>query len=397
VIAPATHPPRASLWSRIWRPPDPQLADAGTSGELLVARIRVAVVCLLFTIPLVNVLDDPGSREAYVGLWTALAALAISVTVLLALQRGVYRPWLGFATSALDVSVVSGALSVFVILGQPHTAVNSKVIFEAYFLAIFATSLRYDPRICVVVGLTALTQYAAIVGFSAIRWDLNDPRYAPFPYGMFSWNAQIGRFILLLAAALLSSTVVIRARRLRRLSASDRLTGLLRRGAFDDRLLEEAARAQRSGRPLSMAMIDVDHFKPFNDAHGHEAGDGALRAVAAALRQSVRESDIVARYGGEEFVIILPETEPPDALARMEEIRQLIASTPIVLPRHAALGPLTVSIGVASWPHDGQPIDEVLARADARLFEAKQLGRNRIVGTPSEAAVRVDGISTRVR
>ncbi len=331
MIAPANPRPPASIWRRIWRPPDPQLVDAGTSGEMLVARIRVGVVCLLLSIPVLNVLGDPRSREAYVGLWNALAALAISVALLLVLRRGLYRSWLGFATSALDVSVVSGTLLVFLLIGEPHTAVNSKVVFEAYFLAIFATSLRYDPRICVVVGLTALAQYATLVWTAATRWQLNDPRYAPFPYGMFSWNAQIGRFILLLAASILSTAVVLRARRLRRLSTSDRLTGLLRRGAFDDRLLEEAARAQRSARPLSMAMIDVDHFKPFNDAHGHEAGDVALRSVAAALRQSVRESDIVARYGGEEFVIILPETEPGDALERVEEIRRLVASTPVVL------------------------------------------------------------------
>ena len=217
----------ASLWRRIWRAPDPQVVDAGTSGELLVARIRVTLICLLLAIPVLNVLGDPRSSESYVGLWNALAALIVSVVVLGVLRRGVYRSWLGFATSVLDVSLVSGTLLVFLLLGQPHTAVNSKVVFEAYFLAIFATSLRYDPRICVVVGLTALAEYAAIVGVADARWDLNAPAFAPFPYGMFSWNAQIGRFILLLAASVLSTAVVLRARRLRRLSTSDRLKGLL--------------------------------------------------------------------------------------------------------------------------------------------------------------------------
>ena len=348
------------------------------------------LVSILLFIPAINLSQDLGSRENYVGLGVVLLAALLALVVCLALDRNLYRPWIGFATSALDVSLVSGALAIFLLLDEPHTAVNSKVVFEAYFLAIFATSLRYDPRICVLTGLLAVAQYAAIVAWADAGWALNDARYAPFSYGMFSWNAQLGRLVLLVAASVLSAAIVVRSRSLRRLSTSDRLTGLLRRGFFDERLQDEASRARRYDRRLSLAMVDVDHFKLFNDAYGHEAGDVALRAVAATLRESVRQSDIVARYGGEEFVVILPETDAAGAADKMEAIRRAVAALPIQLSGRSETQRETVSVGVASWPEDGAEIEAVLGRADARMFKAKKLGRNCVVG-PEAAGLRETG------
>ena len=137
-------------------------------------------------------------------------------------------------------------------------------------------------------------------------------------------------------------------------------------------------------------MIDVDHFKEFNDRFGHAAGDQALRQVARALQLAVRRSDLVARYGGEEFVVILRESSAQRALERVEEIREAIAREPLLPQLKDPVGDnvyVTVSIGVASWPADGRTAAALLAEADRRLFVAKNAGRNRVVGAADGRAV----------
>ncbi|HEU4700095.1 MAG TPA: GGDEF domain-containing protein [Gemmatimonadales bacterium] len=370
---------RPSLWQRLWRPADPVMVDAGAGGELLVARVRLLLTGILLVIPATNVLLDPRIEENYVGLGVTLLALALALVLFHLVKRDVFRPWLPFLTSAMDVTLVSLALASFLVLGAPHTAVNSKVLFEVYFLAIFGTSLRYDARVCVLTGALAILEYGAIVAWAATHWRLNDPVFAPFPYGMFSWNAQGGRLVILAAAGVLSTTIVLRTQRLRHLSTSDRLTGLFNRGYFEARLAAELSRARRSGQPLSLVVVDVDHFKRFNDQHGHPAGDVALRTIGTLLRHAVRRSDIVARWGGEEFVLVFPETEAEATYEKLEQIRRAVAQAPIRLPRQQGTGTLTISAGIAAWPRDAAGIEELLAAADARLFAAKAAGRDRVV------------------
>ncbi len=368
--------------SRVWKLPDPLLVDAGAGGELLVARVRLALLGTLLVIPLINVFQDPYSEENYVGLTATLVALLVAGILYLLVKQGFYRRWLGFVSSAADVSMVSGALVAFLVLETPHTAVNSKVVFEVYFLAIGATSLRYDARICLVACALAMLQYLAIVGYADTRWDLNGTEFWPFPYGEFSWSSQVARILLLGAAGALSTAVVRRSRRLRQMSARDRLTGLVNRGYFDARVQAELIRAERHNRPLALAMVDVDHFKRFNDSFGHAAGDIALRTIAQTLVDAVRGSDIVARYGGEEFVVVLPETDPAAGVEKLETLRLAVAQTLIQLPKHQMTASLTVSAGVACYPGDGNSPGDLIDRADARLFQAKETGRNRVVGPP---------------
>ena len=158
------------------------------------------------------------------------------------------------------------------------------------------------------------------------------------------------------------------------------MTGLFNRGHFDDRLAMELARAHRSHRELALVMMDVDRFKDFNDRFGHAAGDVGLKTIADRVRQMTRLSDIVARYGGEEFVFLLPDTTAEAALDKMEQIRAAIAELPIVLPRGQGETFLTISAGIATYPHDGLAAEELIDEADARLFRAKASGRNRVVG-----------------
>jgi two-component system, cell cycle response regulator len=375
-----------SFWKSLWKSPDHFLLEAGAAGEKLVARIRLLLTAILLLIPLVSLWYEQETWENLVGLAVTLTAFLVALLWFWLVQQGIYRHWLGLASSLLDVTLVSLALFVFVLLERPHTAVNSKVTFEAYFLAIAATCLRHDVRICVLAGLSAITQYALIVTCASIMWNLNSPQFAPFAYGYFSWSVQISRLILMLAATVISTTVVFRVQRLLRLSTCDRMTGLFNRGYFDERILSEVSRASRYNRPLTLVMIDLDHFKTFNDSHGHSAGDEALRILASIMRTSFRQSDIIARYGGEEFVVILPEADASTAAEKVERLRQWIENIPIPIPGQGVVERLTISAGLACFPEDGPSATQILDAADRRLFAAKRQGRNRIVSKESVLA-----------
>jgi diguanylate cyclase (GGDEF)-like protein len=139
------------------------------------------------------------------------------------------------------------------------------------------------------------------------------------------------------------------------------------------------ALASRSGDSVGVAMMDVDHFKRFNDTWGHLAGDRALQTVAKTLQNSFRTTDLIARYGGEEFSGLFPGLSMEDARKRLDKIRQKIESTPIAVGNGQTTR-VTLSMGLAVWPEDGINLSETLAIADLRLYQAKQGGRNRVVG-----------------
>jgi len=369
-----------SLWSR----PDPVLAEAAIAGELLVAKVRLALATLLLLIPLINSLFffpvEP--REGLVGITLATGTFLLSVSMYVLITRNYNPHWLPFVSSAFDVSLISTALTMFLLMDEPHTAVNSKVVFEGYFLAIGATSLRYDKRICITAGLLAFAEYYAIVYIAATHWDLNSPKYAPYPYGIFGWSNEISRLIMMLTASALSLALVSRSQRLLQMATSDPLTGLFNRGYAEDRFAIELSRARRYGKVLTLAVIDADRFKALNDTHGHAAGDFVLKKIGALLRDSFRQSDTTARYGGEEFVVLLPETDMAAARCKVESLRELVAATPIQLGAQGQSVQITISAGLASFPDDGDDAAHLFAAADQRMFRAKREGRNRVVATP---------------
>jgi diguanylate cyclase (GGDEF)-like protein len=225
----------------------------------------------------------------------------------------------------------------------------------------------------------AFSEYLAIVYFAATHWDLNSPAYAPYPYGVFGWSAQISRLIILLTASVLSFSLVARSQKLLQLATKDPLTGLFTRGYVDDRFAVELSRARRYGKALTIAVIDADRFKSLNDTHGHLAGDIALRKIGALLHDTFRQSDTAGRYGGEEFVVILPETDIAAAQQKMESLRESLASSPIALGTRAETIQMTISAGLATFPQDGENAAELFALADERMFQAKREGRNRVV------------------
>ncbi len=167
---------------------------------------------------------------------------------------------------------------------------------------------------------------------------------------------------------------------LREQAIHDPLTGLFNRRYLDETLPRELSRCQRSGEPLAVAMLDLDHFKQFKDAYGHEAGDSALRTVGELLRRSLRGGDIACRYGGEELVLILPGAALDDARARLDKLRETLMGLHITY-RGGELPAITVSIGLAAAEPEETDAAALLSRVDAALYQAKARGRNCIVNS----------------
>jgi len=173
-------------------------------------------------------------------------------------------------------------------------------------------------------------------------------------------------------------------RRLQQLSECDGLTGIANRRKFDTVWTAEWKRAARQGLPLAVAMIDVDHFKAYNDHYGHQAGDDCLRQVAQALAATVqRANDRVARYGGEEFVVVLPGVTAPEAIHVAQKLCAAVAACQIPHAHNSAAPVVTVSIGVA-WgiPEPDASLNALIVAADTQLYQAKHAGRNRVAPAP---------------
>lgn len=202
---------------------------------------------------------------------------------------------------------------------------------------------------------------------------LGNLRPGPFPP---EERARLERFAGLIALALVSADA---HRRLRNLVVTDHLTGLPNTRAFHERLTDEVALAHRHERPLSLVMIDIDHFKGINDGHGHPVGDAVLRALVARMAAEVRAGEMLARVGGEEFAWLMPENDIAGAHAAAERMREAVSARPV-----APAGIVTVSAGISQLAPDETP-DDLVRRADIALYAAKDGGRDLVVAHAGDA------------
>ncbi|MEZ6319241.1 MAG: diguanylate cyclase [Phycisphaerales bacterium] len=213
-------------------------------------------------------------------------------------------------------------------------------------------------------------------------FDLGAVDYVTKPFDMTELRVRVR------AALRLNSLMRMLAQR----AQIDGLSGLWNRAYFDERWTEEIERARRHDRALSLAIMDLDHFKGVNDAHGHPAGDAVIQGVARLLKRECRAGDVACRYGGEEFTLIMPDTDPQQAAATCERIRAALEA--LKWPRHPARR-VTLSCGVVGSAR-GAPMEgsEWLDTADANLYAAKRGGRNRVEVTditPREPRLREAG------
>ncbi len=200
--------------------------------------------------------------------------------------------------------------------------------------------------------------------------------YARVPEGLApeAWLAKTQSFVSEMGVAFRRVKLF---QEVERLSEIDGLTGVRRRGAFDEKIASELVRAKTFKTTFGLMLLDIDHFKSLNDRFGHPFGDQVLKRLGAVLNSLVYDTDFVARYGGEEFAIVLPRAEPAGVLRKAEAIRAAIEAELFSVGFEELR--VTVSIGLAHFPRDASTPDEMVARADAALYAAKSAGRNRVV------------------
>ena len=241
------------------------------------------------------------------------------------------------------------------------TVVSVDLLYVVAVLAVgWVGCRRHAVAVAVLAATASLAAHLATAG--------GEP---PLP---IVWHALTDMAVLILLAVLLDS--LYRAvDRQRQLAEVDSLTGALNRRAFEIAAERERRRASRQGTPLSLAYLDVDHFKRANDRLGHHAGDRLLEAVAAAIARAVRATDLLARMGGDEFVLLLPETDAREAMTVVQRVRAVTAAA-----ARAAGYPVALSAGIATFRGVPESVDIMLAAADGLLYKAKESGRDRVMG-----------------
>ncbi len=353
---------------------------------------------------------QPGLRKWILALWLACAG-----TVLLALRGSVPEAipvlgghlmlslsaamtWVGMAEfcgrpvevrRALELSAIYIGVHAFFLLVHPSLgirSINYILMSIAWNLAIAWMLLRHGPKELTGSSRLVAGLFLADTLFNAgvllvrathplaanTNW-LGSLEVAQYLEGLVAGTLETLGLAILLSHRLFAQ--------LQQAARSDGLTGILNRRTLD----EEAARlleiCQRQGLPCAVLMADVDHFKHFNDAHGHLAGDEALRHLAKLIGPELRKTDLFGRYGGEEFTLFLPGSQGPQALAVADRFRALVASRPVTWV--GAELPLTISVGVAAYGGAG-PVELMLlyTEADKALYLAKERGRNRVELTP---------------
>ncbi|MGH8127608.1 MAG: diguanylate cyclase [Gammaproteobacteria bacterium] len=352
-------------------------------GEHAVAQARLGLVVCLCALPIFQLVRTRTfNPDLLIGFGAAGAALVVAFVFYLLARNTRLHPWLSYMTGVADVTLVSAVLLAFLGFGDPLVAANSRVLWALYLLAIGISALRPRRGIVVLVTLVAIGEYFAIALYADLRWNFIDPGFAAAGYGYFDWFAQISRMALMGAAGILAAVLVKRISYISRLAGTDSLTGAFNRTYFNMRLVEELQRAHRYRHPLTLAIVDIDHFKHINDTFGHDFGDKVLILIALRLKRGLRASDLLFRHGGDELAVLMPETSAQDAHQVLARIVRAVRKTR--LKNH----PLTVSIGTATWPNDARNGMALVRAADDNLYTAKDRGRDCIVST---AAARRPG------
>jgi diguanylate cyclase (GGDEF)-like protein len=309
---------------------------------------------------------------------TLFEACAIVSTVIfgffIAFRLGLNRR---FPDPSLTVFQLLAA--VFTMLFVVYRAPDTRLAFTAFFfVALMFGMLRCSGTKLAVLGVVSLAAFALVIGCRYNdNHDAETARLDMLQFVVisitFPWFLFIGGRVKQLQRDLVE--VNIKLEDIEEQARHDDLTGVYNRRALMLAMEESKQRANASGEPLSVCVIDIDRFKRYNDEFDHLTGDRVLQAFAQAARDGLRSTDVFGRYGGDEFVQILPHTALAGAMLDAERLRNRIST--LEIPFAPSMGPLTVSVGVAQY-RPGETIVQTFARADGALYKAKQLGRNRV-------------------
>jgi diguanylate cyclase (GGDEF)-like protein len=283
------------------------------------------------------------------------------------------RGWASAAAAITFLTVLTGLTDG---LASPFTA--------GFFLVVGASALSRDGSTPVVLALVAGLAAGAAALLAAPEHVLERATYTGIVF----------QLVALLLLAVVGAVAGREQRRARdaalRLARFDPLTGLYNRAHFFTEFERELRLSQRAGRSFALLMVDLDGLKPVNDSFGHHYGDQLLQAVTQVIQHTVRTTDTPARYGGDEFVVLLPDTDAAGAFVVAEKLRRDIAALSVQVSDRTIR--TSVSIGLVAYPDDGSSVDELMAAADAALYEAKRGGRDRIVGYTT----RTERVATRM-
>jgi diguanylate cyclase (GGDEF)-like protein len=341
---------------------DRVLSDLGTMARTFIYLFGVGATLLLVTLALPHSPDRDTTGLVLVGLAAYIAALGFLV-----LYDGLPR-WLFEASPLLG--------TVLVTLAVYFGGSDAPSAYAMYYLWVaLAACYFFQPAIAAIH--LAIASAAFGIALLVMGGDVTVP---VLQWVMVTGTlAVVGGLMIVLREQLQGLVAQLAA-----VARTDSLTGLANRRDLEERFASELERSTRTGRPLSILVLDLDWFKEFNDRFGHNAGDGALVRLAEALRRATRTSDVVARLGGEEFAVLAPETDEPEGQQLAERLRAEVKTT---FARETEK--MTVSCGVATFPVHGITAGELLHAADRALYEAKEAGRDRAIlfrhaATPEE-------------
>ncbi|TSE38064.1 putative diguanylate cyclase YdaM [Tepidimonas fonticaldi] len=375
-------------WRR-WADEDRQVQDSAVRRNLQVLSLAAWVLVALNAVHIavfgLLTFDEPVRDGWARQIATAHGAMAVVMALTGWLARRLHaRPVLPIVGRILPLAVSAVVLAWAIVLTVMDQAVSSSV--NPYVNAAVGVAIVLLLRPSTMVGLMGMA-------WVALAWVLGGTTDDPAVLATNRMNAASATALAILVSilfwrhyartellqrALAESNRQLEAQRaeLEALATRDPLTGLLNRREFVRQAEHELARARRLGAPLTLIMLDLDHFKAINDRHGHAVGDEVLRQTARYMAGSTRQTDRVARFGGEEFVLLLPDTSAEQAWHLADKLREGLAR--VCIP---TLGvPVTASLGVASvLGTESVTLEAVLHRADQAMYEAKRSGRNRTV------------------
>ncbi len=337
-------------------PLDPKLEIEDVARTLREIEWLLVVLVLLFYI-----LYQPAAESSFavaVGLVAFTAATAV-VNYLIPVKFR--NRWLVALETWLMIGFITWILY--------YTGRSGQIVVTLYLLPIIVTAL--------VLGRSVTMLQVALIAacYIFVGHAVNMTFFSPSSIGHFALDIA-PMLLVAYTTSMLSGDIVNAMSRMRATSDTDALTGLYNMRAFDSFARHELAQASRYNRNFSLMMLDSDHLKQVNDTYGHAAGDRLIQNVAEVTRSVIKSTDVVARYGGDEFVCLLSGADKEAAVQVAERVRKRLSDDPLLIDNDEVA--ITVSIGIATYPMNGETLDDLAKNADRALYVSKAQGRNRV-------------------